>query len=247
MFKSPLSLLAFASLACAGTIPQWIAPTADAVRSPCPMLNSLANHGVISRDGKNIKPSEYLAAVKSVGLATDVGSLFAYGGAVLFDHEFNADGDLVYSLADARKHNAVEHDASLSRNDADLANGDNYSFNRTLYDQMVSSANVNGAMDAWSFAQIRVARQQDSLARNPKAKLGFTEQLKSHAEVGLIMNILGWQKGATEVPIQYLHAFFVEERLPFNEGWTPSSSPVGFAKIIKTQREVEKLEKRVHQ
>ncbi|KAJ3171392.1 hypothetical protein HDU87_008350 [Geranomyces variabilis] len=247
MLKSSLFTLAFASLACAGATPQWIAPTADAVRSPCPMLNALANHGVIARDGKNIKPSEYLAAVQTVGLAADVGSLFAYGGAVLFDHESNANGDLVYSLADARKHGAVEHDASLTRNDFDLANGDNFSFNRTLYDQMVSFQNSNGAMDAWSYALIRVARQQDSLARNPNANLGFTEKLKSHAEVGLIMNILGWQNGATEVPVQYLNAFFVEERLPFIEGWTPSSSPVGFAKIVKTQTEVENLEKRVPQ
>ncbi|KAJ7350928.1 Chloroperoxidase [Mycena albidolilacea] len=32
----------------------WIAPTATNVRSPCPGLNTLANHGYLPRSGKNI-------------------------------------------------------------------------------------------------------------------------------------------------------------------------------------------------
>lgn len=32
----------------------WIAPTSDAVRSPCPGTNTLANHGFINRNGKGI-------------------------------------------------------------------------------------------------------------------------------------------------------------------------------------------------
>ncbi|KAJ3013438.1 hypothetical protein HKX48_005750 [Thoreauomyces humboldtii] len=242
MLKSTLSALAFASLACAATVPQWIAPTADAVRSPCPMINSLANHGIISRDGKNIRPSDYLAAVKSQGLANDVGMVFAYGGALLFPHRFDADGNLVYGLDDARKHNAVEHDASLTRDDI-YFNGDDYTFNRTLYDQMISYANpTTQAMDFWSFAQIRVARQRDSTERNPTADLSFLQNTKAHAEAGLILNILGWESGGTSIPISYMNAFFIEERLPYAEGWTPSPKPIGFAAIMKSQKAVQKLE-----
>ena len=44
----------------------WHPPVSGEVRSPCPALNSLANHGIINHDGKDL---EVPALVKAMGEA----------------------------------------------------------------------------------------------------------------------------------------------------------------------------------
>jgi len=46
-------------------------------RSPCPLINCLANHGYISRDGKNIHAKELKAAMNEIGLSAALGACFA--------------------------------------------------------------------------------------------------------------------------------------------------------------------------
>lgn len=49
------------------------------LRGPCPFVNSLANHGYIARDGRNIHADELYAGVKSAaGISTGLSSLFAF-------------------------------------------------------------------------------------------------------------------------------------------------------------------------
>jgi hypothetical protein len=38
----------------------WHAPVRGDLRSPCPGLNSLANHGFLPRDGRNSECSAYI-------------------------------------------------------------------------------------------------------------------------------------------------------------------------------------------
>lgn len=47
-------------------------------RSPCPMINCLANHGYIPRDGRNIHAHELYAAVKQAGVASDLAATLSY-------------------------------------------------------------------------------------------------------------------------------------------------------------------------
>src|ERR1700744_127014 len=46
-------------------------------RSPCPLINSLANHGYINRDGRNIHASQLNAAMNEIGLSRALGTVFA--------------------------------------------------------------------------------------------------------------------------------------------------------------------------
>lgn len=48
------------------------------LRSPCPMVNCLANHGYLPRDGRDVHARELFAAVRHVGLSTGVAAGFAY-------------------------------------------------------------------------------------------------------------------------------------------------------------------------
>ncbi|KAJ7264508.1 Chloroperoxidase [Mycena haematopus] len=105
VFSLVLTAVAFASAsaedsATAGSSHRWIAPTATDVPSPCPGLNTLANHGYLSRNGKNLTIPMMLQA--------------AIGGEVR-----SAVGDAPTTLnLDALKlHNLIEHDASISRDD----------------------------------------------------------------------------------------------------------------------------------
>ena len=49
----------------------------DDERSPCPLINSLANHGYINRNGKHIHASQLNAAMNEVGLSRALGTVFA--------------------------------------------------------------------------------------------------------------------------------------------------------------------------
>lgn len=47
-------ILALAAVATAQfNYDDWRAPVAGELRSPCPALNALANHGILPRDGRN--------------------------------------------------------------------------------------------------------------------------------------------------------------------------------------------------
>jgi len=52
-------------------------PATTDLRGPCPLVNCLANHGYISRDGRNVRAAELTAAMKEVGLSRALGAVFA--------------------------------------------------------------------------------------------------------------------------------------------------------------------------
>ncbi|KZT19754.1 Cloroperoxidase [Neolentinus lepideus HHB14362 ss-1] len=59
----------------------FILPSSSDSRSPCPALNTLANHGYLPRDGKNITPSHLVHALKSAyGATTPLAWVLTYGG-----------------------------------------------------------------------------------------------------------------------------------------------------------------------
>ncbi|KAJ4312142.1 hypothetical protein N0V84_010078 [Fusarium piperis] len=47
------------------------------LRGPCPLINSLANHGYLPRDGRNVRVEEFLAGMDTVGLSKALGAVFA--------------------------------------------------------------------------------------------------------------------------------------------------------------------------
>ncbi|KZT19746.1 Cloroperoxidase [Neolentinus lepideus HHB14362 ss-1] len=59
----------------------FIPPSPSDSRSPCPALNTLANHGYLPRDGKNITPSHLVHALKAAyGTTTPLAWVLTYGG-----------------------------------------------------------------------------------------------------------------------------------------------------------------------
>lgn len=98
--------------------PEYVAPTDTDSRSACPMLNAMANHGILPHDGKNITFKE---------LNTKVRQTFNFAPSFcFFVPKFSADflnrsyWSGRFDLAELSLHNAIEHDASLTRQDAAL-------------------------------------------------------------------------------------------------------------------------------
>ena len=89
-------------------------------RSPCPGLNTLANHGFISRDGHNVSIAQVIQAAEEVfGITKDL-AIEAID--VRKEKGFTptpVDGgqDEVFDLADLYEENKVDHDASFFRQD----------------------------------------------------------------------------------------------------------------------------------
>jgi hypothetical protein len=68
LLLSGLSLAVPTSLE--GDIGVFMPPLDSDIRSPCPGLNSLANHGYLPRDGKNIHATDIVTAMdKYLGIA----------------------------------------------------------------------------------------------------------------------------------------------------------------------------------
>ena len=58
---------------------KYCPPSKTDVRSPCPLVNALASHGRIPRDGRNIRYADLYAALGVTGLSNMLKWGFAYG------------------------------------------------------------------------------------------------------------------------------------------------------------------------
>lgn len=81
----------------------WRAPAPHDLRGPCPVLNSLANHGIIPRDGRNMSLALLLERLPA---AINVSAEFTTPLA-LAALETSCD-PRSFTLADLSKHNLME-------------------------------------------------------------------------------------------------------------------------------------------
>ncbi|KAG7095335.1 hypothetical protein E1B28_006098 [Marasmius oreades] len=120
-----------------GKINEFRAPSKDQVRSVCPALNTMANHGYIPRDGRRLTFKSIFSGLKTCyGLSTPLALVLTLGGYLLVrrlpiqlpfgldkifrvrnpDGSTSSPGEL--DLHHIGLHNGVEHDASLVHEDA---------------------------------------------------------------------------------------------------------------------------------
>lgn len=55
----------------------YVPPKEGDIRSPCPLINCLANHSYIAHSGRDITASQLNAAMNEIGLSTALGAVFA--------------------------------------------------------------------------------------------------------------------------------------------------------------------------
>jgi hypothetical protein len=179
-------------------------------RSPCPGLNVLANEGVLPKDGRNIT-QEMLknAIVGTYNLSPNLASLLA-----LQAFKLDADGADTIELSDLNKHDTIEHDASLTRND--VGQGDNHSLQPKLLQALLDDAEGD-YITVDSLIKSRNRREEASEAAGG-VPLDFRKGILAYGESALLLQALGGlgpQDGMA--PKKAVQQWIGEERLP--DGW----------------------------
>ncbi|KAM0329546.1 hypothetical protein ACHAQA_004855 [Verticillium albo-atrum] len=204
---------------------RWKAPGGTDRRSPCPMVNSLANHGYLPRDGLNISLADLIVAF------TDAVNLDPAATTLVGTKALTASttGDsTTFNLDDINAHGIIEHDGSLSRND--IFFGDNHSFNRTIWNS-VASHFTNRTISIPTAAAARKARLQAAAAVNPEFTLNADGVQFSLIETALYLSIFGNVNDGNAVT-KWVRVMFEQERLPFWEGFTRSEEIITAAGIL---------------
>ncbi|PRP76824.1 hypothetical protein PROFUN_14864 [Planoprotostelium fungivorum] len=217
-------------------------------RSPCPMLNSLANHGMLPRDGRNITADMFADALKKY---LNVQWAFWW---VVADTAIKAvkPGATAIDLHDLALHNGIQHDAALTRND--MGQGEFYTrVNMTLVKQL-TQMNNGGPVSYLEMARLRRLREGQSEAWNSNYTLPGQDSHSvatnkwflaiDQAAVPLLVlsdNVPYKKENTGVVPIDRLSTFFQFERLPYENGWVPSQYELSGSQIFDGIKKVVKL------
>ncbi|RYP04699.1 hypothetical protein DL765_010098 [Monosporascus sp. GIB2] len=212
--------LGIASTACAScpALPEgtWRAPRAGDVRSPCPMLNVLANHGYLPRDGKNISRTICRdGMLKGLNIGNSFADLM-FDPALLTNPHPDQD---TFDLDMLNRHGILEHDGSLTRADAYWDN--TQVFNETIYDQTLSVLGQGVNVTLETAAAARLLRVETSAATNPTFYLNATNEAISLGETAAYLLALG-DPVTGEAPLDRVRMMFEQEMLPWSLGWNAS-------------------------
>lgn len=149
------------------------------------MLNALANHGYLPHNGQNITQNMTTTALDSALNIPPQFGAFLHQAAVRTNPDGNATN--TFNLDHLGRHDILEHDASLSRQDTFF--GNNLVFNQTIFNQ--TRSHWQETIDVPQAAAARLARVQTSNATNPS--FGFTKvgQAFSLGESAAYIIVLG--------------------------------------------------------
>jgi hypothetical protein len=129
-----------------------------------------------------------------------------------------------FDLSDLNQHNfPIEHDASMSRQDAALGNPQ--PFYNPNWQQYISFFDGKTLTDIPTAAHAKFARYNDSLTRNPEFTYGLREAILSFGENALYLQALS-DPVSGQAKVEYVSTFFEQEKLPYAQGWRPSKAPI---------------------
>ncbi|OCL07966.1 Cloroperoxidase [Glonium stellatum] len=222
-------LITFAFTICnALDFDDWHPPGASDIRGPCPGLNTLANHGFISRNGKGITvPMVVKAQLEVYNISTELATIVALGGLMTSDDPSSG----AFNLDDLDKHNVIEHDASLSRADINLG-GDDHTFRQDIFDTVLAFFN-GPSVTIPAAALARYSRVLTERYRDPNFFYGPDQQRNAYLETTLyLLTMVDPKTGLT--PVEFIRIFFEQERLPYKEGWQPPKNQINGFVVAQT-------------
>jgi hypothetical protein len=175
------------------------------VRSPCPGLNTLANHGILPHDGRDITPDMLVQAMTSTfHMSEGLARFFANGSRAVASNPLTGK----INLDDLNRHNVLEHDASLSRADAgERPGGDNHSFNKTIFDGFMAHYAGMEHTTLEAAAKARHDRFLEGKASDESFRFGAKEYTLSYGETALYLQVLGGAKAA-RAKVEHVRVFF---------------------------------------
>lgn len=221
-------------------------PQASDVRSACPAINTMANHGYIARDGKNVGAMDLVRGLTACyGLSTFCAMFLSYGGFLMLGKFGRLD------LFEIGKHGAIEHNASLVHHDT--PKGQIYApikIHPPLVDALVSDVKPSPAeIEKSSNPSAKFLMNYEDVARarvRREAECGPIDALHQEVARGEMAIILGvWEvktKDKVGIPVDYLKRWIGEERLP--DGWKPDHTQ-GLFNVVKRSSEIRSAMARI--
>ncbi len=200
------------------------------VRGPCPFLNSLANHGYINRDGKNIKVEDLLIACKrTVNLSPSMTMLVSILVSMLVGRYHPTTGQLCLSLDDLCSdyaHIAVEHDASFTRRDHNEGS-EAWKLDIDSLERLKQQSK-----DGMNVKEMELARYRKQLStivekKNPQFTFGIIQKFSAWIESTFIISLLGDGK---QVSLDALQSWIGNEEIPDN--FKPRKEEHGVAELF---------------
>ncbi|KAJ9424435.1 Chloroperoxidase [Fusarium oxysporum] len=197
----------------------------NASRSPCPVVNALANHGYLERSGRGIFMDDLNASMKHVGMSPLLGSVFAIP--TYFEYQNPAKAYMkkpvgtwqrIWSLI---KNPYSFFDYFGCWNAKQISDGKKYL-------NLVDLASHGAIEHDISLSRRDIAQKQGN--NDPQQDLieemldySFDELVYGPAEhqvnCGQIALMMGCFGDGKTIPVKYVKAIFEDERLPIEEGW----------------------------
>ncbi|KAK3681684.1 Chloroperoxidase [Podospora appendiculata] len=201
-------------------------------RSPCPMLNALANHGWLPRSGFNVSIDQ---VVNGIDLALNLSPQSSRPVAELAQTTSTTGNPTTFHLDDLNKHGIIEHDGSLSRND--IIFGDNHSFNKRIFDSYFSAFAGLKVISISAAANARRARHIAARAVNPVFNYTAREDQFSQFETALYLSVFGTGTEGN-APTRWVEVMFREERIPYKEGYRRPTDVVTNDDIVELANKI---------
>lgn len=236
----------------------WL--TDETGRSPCPGLNALANHGWLPRSGKNIDISMLRHAVSGGYNYVPTALDGAFNQALAFNLTTTGNSSTI-NLEDLARHDDIEIDGSLSRND--IYFGDDLHFDPVIWGSVAKHLRLyetlgseeNNYITVEIAAKARAARVAEAKRVNPSFNASKNEIMGSPGTTGLYLLTM-WDDNYGAAPKAWVKAFFgmliffylynlncadywiEDERIPYLEGYQPP-------KVSRTLANITEMAKRV--
>ncbi|KAI0436574.1 putative chloroperoxidase [Xylaria telfairii] len=228
-----LVLLALVTACAAGPIASraalkpYVKPKSTDSRGPCPMLNTLANHGYIPHNGRNITAQEFGNAIfESTNWHADFG-LFPANAAL------KNLGKSALDLADLNSIPGGEHPASMTRKDA--SSGDSNTIDTARVAQLLADSSTN-------FLTIEsVAKTRNHLDAISNPPLTATQLGVAQGEAALMMLLMRdtyvslptneQDLSTLRAPKERTKVWLLQEKFPTTQGWKPAEEVVLIADL----------------
>ena len=219
---------------------QYIKPGGTDVRGVCPPLNTLANHGYVSRSGITTL-AEAANAVQigygfSYDLATLLGALGVITGGDLLTGKFSiggADSRVPNTLGPSLgldKHGTFEVDNSITRQDAYFGNQANFLASRWDRLNNIRNQNGGGQFGRETMRYDGAVTYDESRSTNPQFNAGIKWLIVAFGARGFIYR--GLPNGTTPNVADYpnIAPFFLIETFP--QEWYRRDTPYGLEDLV---------------
>ncbi|KAF3314584.1 hypothetical protein TWF173_004668 [Orbilia oligospora] len=194
--------------------PEYVPPKEGDSRSACPMLNAMANHGILPHDGKNITFVELNHKIRQTFNFAPTFCFFVPKFAADFlNRSYWKDK---FDLEEISKHNAIEHDASLTRQDAalvpDQAKPDLKLVHDLLAEATGKMADGSARLTIPDLSRALAKRRVDARKTNTNYSESFFHNVFGSSNSSTMLTLFGGS-------INDLTPMLTEER--FSEHWEP--------------------------